>query len=1337
MLKLIAISLIVSSNLSATDIIDQNNGLTLSSGDSATILETESIITTSTNSASDDINISNSDNGINSKETLGDIENSGIISANSSTISTGGYIESRNVGNGISNFGGGEIGNITNNGMISGNSTNTAGTGKVAATESGNGILNYGVYDVNIENIVNNGVISGYASSTAGNGATDARATTVGNGNGISSITSLGNSELGNIENNGKIAGEIILQGGEAGAISTGTNDSSAYSQIGGNGISSYSYNANSTINSIINSGAISGKATVTAGTPSTDTDNAGTWSYYSGNGISSQAWLNSNIGNIDNSGIISGEIDANGSSGSDRTLGYGNSTGNGIVSWGRTGSVIGDITNTGIVMGNASINSGTSSPDNRAESVTSGNGISSYVLPTGNGSSSIGNVNNSGIISGYASLSAGNSIDANGTSSVLASESGNGISITAGEDNWGNGSTVFKVTMGQVDNSGVISGYSEIESGTYNNGASKDYEQSIYSGNGIALEATKGTVTSGDINNSGVIKGTQSAIASNDFSTVVINNYGIMAGREIYSDGTELVKNDSSQTNDLLTAITPTNSTNYGTYVDLASVGEEDNIDNNNRMHVAIDTNGNVIAENVETGTNGAVVNGKTVINAEVYSYTATVDGEKSGLDASYVETKTAEDSEIKVSSDTTYTNNIINGAGIQHGALYVQNSNVTLNDSIVNAYDTAIYLEGDSSATLTNTVINGGGIDGEESVIKGDENNNSLYSNGSSVINGNIDLGAGNDTMKLSSNTKINGDITGGEGSDTLFLGDTPTSETNPRENAFIVSNEINDIENIYTTGTVILTENAKIKTDAESDNTITLDPNGSLVVCLDASKVNSDNEIIGHALYEYNGKMVIGDSTTPLKADSAPYDTTGTLVFNSSSLNEGTIIDLGGTDISAIENENIETNSIVHTAQKMDLNSDPDIYEGSSNHVEVTLKSFDDVINPPVDPVDPVDPPVDNGDNIQLNYVSDQDKLGKIYDSIVSSGQIGKLAPTTDTGNKSETDATIGLVSLLDQIYRNNPYAFATTMAKDAMETFREEQYLLSIPVAKEYWLTGKAIMKNGSLNDQESNSNINGVHTKNTYEFDTEFYGGIANFEYGLGNNSSVGFAFGGANQKLDMDHDSDLNGDILYTELYYRKNIEKLTFRLGAGYQYGTYDVDRNISNNYQKFDNNGEVDTNSIVLYSDFRFLAYEKEDLKVEPKLIFSYYNINQDSVSEDNGDLSMKTKSNKTDYFDTEMGLDVTKKFILNSGILNATASASYINSQGGDEEEFTGNIDGGSEFKMLGPDSSENNGKFGIKAEYVTPKGYSYEVGVNYEIGEEDFEETTATFAVGYKF
>lgn len=749
-----------------------------------------------------------------------------------------------------------------------------------------------------------------------------------------------------------------------------------------------------------------------------------------SGNGISGNTY-----NEINNNGVISGY--GNTPEGYNDTwpiegYAYSNESANGIYS--RQG--IENVNNKGIISGFAVVNHGNVSYSGGSDD--NGNGVLSgyYNSPAGD----IGNINNNGVISGsfiFNTKKSDNSVPGkkfhvgNGIYSNQGIENVNNNGIINGYsyytkaskfENWirrsGNGISTAGV-IETINNNGTVSGYH----------GPIDSPSARYIGNGIY---TKGTITEGtitkvieSITNNGVVKGSENAILITTNTAPgedIITNNGILAGRNIVRK--------ASVTQD-----------EHGipTYENISYT--------NNGIAITLnpDNSGNI--SSITNGT-GGLVGEKTIINGNI-----------SGTDSSILATNL-----------TTSDNLIINGAGVAKGALVV-NKDTNLTNSIVNGYNTAVYIEEGKTITATNTTFNGGGFGtfnevtqklDYAAVIKGDIGNNTLEILGNSIINGKVDLGAGddifkvsdkaqingavdlgagNDNLLVSNGTQINGDLDGGAGTDKLQLGDGNLNINHPLNKhdgnndgkidngdyrGLAIYHEIKNFENIDVKGAVTLYETAKITGESE----IKIGKDSSLNLRIDPTKTDGSGRIIGHALYTPGNKNITGEVHTG-NGTINEYESKGggTLNVITNGLGVGGVIamsELNLPKVALLENTDtsigttnldsnlyVRTDSIIHSATihtgenpvVLDTGTTPQVGD-----IKVTvgpdlfeLISPPEPPKPPVDPEPPIDPeppkpPVDPEPPVN-KYQPRYTQLNEIYKGLIAdSDNINAIYPTT---------------------------------------------------------------------------------------------------------------------------------------------------------------------------------------------------------------------------------------------------------------------------------------------------------------------------------------------------
>ena len=1071
------------------------------------------------------------------------------------------------------------------------------------------------------------------------------------NGSGVI-ITSTSNLEnLIDITNSGIISGNASI---------VGTNIS-----VNGNGVIITSTSNLENLIDITNSGIISGNASI-----------VGTNISVNGNGVIITSTSNlENLIDITNSGIISGNasITENASiTGNTSIIGTNISVnGNGVVATGNLENLI-DITNSGIISGNANVTEDASITGNASIIGTNISGNGNGVVITSNLESLI-NITNSGIISGNASI-IGTDINSNG----------NGVIIT--------------INLESLTNTGVISGgiiYPLLEEGN-----------SIHildmSGNGIVRE-----YISNNIVNNGIIKGSTSAIAAQSISGAVINN-GILAGREIFSNSYEIHMFET--TNSILqeinlNTITPTTEINNGIYVKLESETSERN-DGNATGNVKVDSSGNPIIEEIEIGTGGKVTledgSEKTIINGSTT-------GEKT-ISETILNKESDDKMDIYLSSsnlDTT-SNVIINGTGIEKGALVVD-SETTLTDSIVNGYNTGIYLE-QGKFTVINTTINGGGLKNDVAVLKGDENGNIVEILGTSVINGKVELGAGEDSLTIGNSVQINGDLDGGIGEDTLKLGDKELAKTESNLNIY---HNINDFENIVFEGDTTLYETSSIT----GTTNIEIKSGTQVNLRVDSSVQDSDGTYKTHALFNFTSDQLIikGDKDKITEEDfnednnfvveenesEEGYDKVSILNLVTNGLGREAIIDLGNVKIE--DTVWVKTDSIINQATKNETE------DGTTITIEAEKDLFS--INKEF---------AEEKYYLELNEIykgihSSNDDNFNVLNSIIT----GTLTDANKGDYTTITDKQqmATLLAYLKQIYTETPYSFSAEASRKSMNVFgdivKENNFKAKDGEIITY---GGLTHNNGEGTDKYYGKNYHGfdIGSADT-KVDSKMTGAYGQIEKGISDSTAVGLMLGGNNNKVDI-ATSDLKGNSAYLGGYVKHDKGAFRGIAGIGIQYSDWDSHRNtMSDSYKE-----NYSDRGLNIYAEGKYTKELTEGLFLEPKVGVSYDYIKQESINESKDKaLALEVDGKDFDTLSGNVGLDLRKEIVTEKGKHNLTVGVNYTRIlSGADEDNLTGNF-GGNSFDILVPQKTKDNVSVGIKYDIELETGVMLGAKVSYDV------------------
>ena len=1185
--------------------------------------------------------------------TIRDITNTGEISGTGNGDGSG-----AGTGYGINNYSSGKIGDITNRGLIS-------GTGKSTSGDS----IGYGIYNSSTStmgNIENTGEISGTgngdSSSSTGYGIYNSHemgaitnagviSGTSTNGTGIHNTS--GAKKMGNITNEGVISG-------------SGNSTSHASTGYGIN-------NRTGTIGDIKNTGAINGSG---------KTSGAST-----GYGIHNDKTYGKEIGNITNEGVISGSGTSSGDDGS----------GFGIYN----GAAMGDIENTGLINGAGYNNTSYNTSD-------TGSGIHNNI----SSDKQMGKITNIGIINGYgkgADSSSGTGYGINNESGTIGDTtntgviSGYGYGVSSGN---GEGYGIYNKsgTMGAITNIGVISGY----------GSSLDTAH----GYGIHNLATMKNIT-----NTGIISGDGNSVSSgigygiyNGSSGTMgtITNTGVIYGK------TNAIKNDKD-IHDNAGTITAAN--NYGILVTKGNSGV-DGLTLSNNYGLIIKNEG----ENLDDITAGA--EGTQNIAMEYDE-----DGKVIKSRSMTIKNETGSNS-----FDGNKENHILNALTNTYkaGGVDDKNDEAEVKGSIINAYGTAVVFEGENKQlTLSGTIVNGGidedddpTSDAKVAAILGSSNGDTLilqsgkieYTDNkveksatqNTIVNGNIDMGAGDDTLTIGDGTILNGTLDGGEGNDILNFGISSGAKSIPAKSQGVnIIHNISNFQKMNINTNVTLFEKTIDTYGKETDLKVTgadeikIGKNGTLTLRINSSKMGSADEadkIIGHALYGNTGVISSIDGGKLLLALNGAGNE-NIISFGSTTLGNG-LVPAKGT---------LDTTSALHTLEII-----------NDKEVKVIVRQ----------------------DIPDFFEIPEYEKLNKIYHGILSVEDL--------IANFNVDDESLSIfLGYLNDIYAGNPYSYSSELSRKSVGMFRdiatENQFK---PELNKWLIMGGLTHVDGGTKDTYYGK---GYYTydigSSDMDADTKITGAYMLGEYGVSDTLTYGVVIGGNKLKSELSNGSKVDGDALYMGAYAKKYVGNLKVTGGLGLQYGDYDADRiainkvasSLAEPVMKYCDNYNDMTYDI--YLNGRYSHNIGENLFLEPYGTLSYTYIKQDNADEGSKVLAIETDSKSFDYTAAKVGVDIKKVIPHEKGKSTLSAGVSYTRLlTGADEENITGRFKGGSDFDILVAHKNEHS--IGLNAKYALEleNGVLFDVKGSYNVERDSHNgsgknrtkgEWIVGVGIGYKF
>ena len=1142
----------------------------------------------------------------------------------------------------------GAIGNIANAGEISGTGSSSSGSG------SGYGIINNSGIMGKIENT---GLISGIGSSSSG----------AGTGSGIFNINNVKKmrniiNEMGNITNTGVISG-------------TGSSSS-------GTGIGYGIYNS-AKMGNITNTGLISGSGT-------------GSNNISEGSGIYNKSGT---IGAITNAGLISGSGSSSSSSSSSYGIGYGiyNSAIMGAIT--NTGEISGSGNSSGGNFGYGIINNSGTMENVTNTGVISGIGSSSNSEGTGPGiynqSGKIGDITNAGVISGI-----GNSTGATSEGSGIYNHKSEMENITntgiisgsgTGSNNISNGFGIrnYKSEIKNITNTGLISGYATSTSAAFAYGINNDSNDKkmgaitntgIISGYGNGESSSTGygiyngsPGTMGAITNTGVIYGKTNAIKNdkdfqNSIGTITAtNNYGILVNGD---DGEKVVD---------------------GLNID-TSAGKN-KIVNKGLIFTALDGGGYKAEEDEygkfgQTFDNGA---GITIINAKaIDGKPSNIDTEKNIVGTESLELKkgiltTGDSQTINISPEKRY---ILNGIT---NTLKVSGKNNELNDSVINAYETAVVMDSDDSTLILNNTVVNGGLSGNDSVISITGNQNILTIQGNSVVNGEMESTGENNTLSLNGNAE-----------DGMSMLHNISGFVNMN-----IDNNVTFFEDVEVTGT----------------KKVTIAETGTLNLRLKNTEetVDVNEKPIPKASHAFLGNEMV------IQGEGNGKDTAGTLRFITNGIGQKIYVDMKNIELrnlhfktsSVIDGYDVKDKEYIILGAHGSLNGiykpentgkDGHRYEALNNIYKGIYSSTDDNLN------------------ALRVLISSNEKLGNNYDE-----------------NLNDEEQLKNLLSYLGSIYTETPYSFSSELSRKSTGMFRdiitENQFK---PNLNQWLVMGGLTHRDGGTKDSYYGQNYHGFDTGTAdVDVDMKLTGAYALGKYGYSENVSLGVTTGGnkSEAKLPM---SKVKGNSGYVGAFAENYRGNLTLKAGAGIQYSEYDANRATLGGHSYSEKYSDM---TYDIYLNGRYSHNIGENLFLEPYGTLSYTYIKQDSADEGSKVLAIETNSKSFDYTAAKVGVDLKKVIPHEKGKSTLSAGVSYTRLlTGADEENITGRFKGGSDFDILVAHKNEHS--IGLNAKYALEleNGILFDVKGSYSLERDSHKgigknrnkgEWIVGAGIGYKF
>ena len=826
------------------------------------------------------------------------------------------------------------------------------------------------------------------------------------------------------------------------------------------------------------------------------------------------------------------------------------------------------------------------------------------------------GELTNNGEITAYSTSSGGNGYGIYVTSDLDGNLTNNGKITTSGSN----------VGLSY----GICVTSSNLNGNLTNNGAITSNGSSSYS-YGIRLY-DKSSSNHSNITNAGIIYGSTNAINIKSGTLKDLYNYGLLV-----TSGDKVIDG------------TVTNPKNYGlAFKDVS--GTYSATDDDFSKFGTISTEGEYTVINAKAKND----------NKDNIGGTKSLTLEEGKL---YSDADDIVGSEISdFSSDKQY---VLNGI---ENTLKVSGENNKLNNSRVNAYETAVVMDqGMSILTLDNTVVNGGVADGS-TAISITEDGSTLTLKGDSIINSAdtaIMITGNNNAVTLEGNAIVNGKMES-NGNNILNLYGKADGSMN-------MLHDISGFTDISIDNNVTFFEDMKVT----GTNVVTVEKTGVLSLRLKKDGDLSPAAIVSSTSIPIATHAFSGTDRMTIEGISP--EESGTLNFITNGIGKEILVDMENIKLN---NMKIKTNSII---DKVDLDKYEDyIYLGAGS-------DLDGIVNP---------------------KVNKYNSLNKIYKSIYNSTDeknldglrdiLGMtfLGKNYDYNSSSEEDQLKILLSYLNDIYTGTPYSYSSELSRKSMGMFRDIVTENEFRPNQDKWLImGGLTHADGGTKDTYYGQNYHEIDggTAET-SADMKLTGAYMLAKYGYSENLSLGLTLGGNKSEAEMST-SKVKGNSGYLGAFAENYRGNLTLKAGAGVQYSEYDADRRTLGNAY----NDKYSDIAYDIYLNGRYSHQVGDNLFLEPYATLSYTYVDQDGANEGNKTLAIETDSKSFDYTVGKVGVDLKKVIPHEKGKSTLTAGVSYTKIlDGADEEHITGRFKGGSDFDILVAHKNEHS--IGLNAKYA---------------------------------
>ena len=319
--------------------------------------------------------------------------------------------------------------------------------------------------------------------------------------------------------------------------------------------------------------------------------------------------------------------------------------------------------------------------------------------------------------------------------------------------------------------------------------------------------------------------------------------------------------------------------------------------------------------------------------------------------------------------------------------------------------------------------------------------------------------------------------------------------------------------------------------------------------------------------------------------------------------------------------------------------------------------------------------------------------------------------ELYNLVNNGNEQEIKKYLGVLDAIIELLGTS----GVKITRDLTGAFTDAVVEFDKKADKGQWLTNAKYI--GSDMEYDGTKNING------YDSDIKSMVGMA--EYGITENTSLGFALGGGDTEVDLKtlngKSTSFDGNNYYAGIYAKHSVNGFDMTGSLGYTISDLDVK-----------NGGSADSKAFTLAGYIKRDVKLADTVKLEPNVSFIYDYIMQDKAEMGEG---MTIDSGDYHVFEAGAGLNLVKEFAFEKGSLKLKTGVKYSMVNVERNQEVTGNFYN-ARVNLGSPDIDDTYGKANIGFDYEHVSGF----GVNgkYETMWSDSEDDSRiTAGISYRF